>query len=431
MQLLKKAIIFALFCLPLSCDAQKAFVSVPVADLVGEPIKSFGLASTNRKSYEKIATSYVETRKSGIDSSYGAPRMHQLLFNEVVDIISEGKAKPGDEEEVCISIESAFFITKQTQKPQHIFYTQKKNLISFDTLQKRNLSPENIPRSPSFKHPDQKTDHPMIGLIKPFFDPVTQQTFSAGTRFIFDPAASNDEKYCIQIFDRNSTSYKRSCIPKSYAQEIIHKSKHDAITCFVKLLKQWANCPNGVIFYLWGGYSYTQCCPDLGFQEVTKHLMNGNKIIIHERKNCTKKPLTGFDCVGLILRAAQLCGIPFFFKNTYTLAHYLKSLGIDDHLHEGDLIWIGGHVMIVSDIEHNKLIEARGYDHDFGIVQEIALEKVFKDMKTYKDLTHAFYMHYPLTRLNKSEKSVETISHFKLLKLDSAWHHHSFNRAHL
>ncbi len=427
MQLLKKAFIFAVFCLPYYCDARKAFVSVPVADLVGEPIKSFGLASTNKESYQKIATSYVETRKNGIDSSYGAPRMHQLLFNEVVDIISEGKTNPGDEEEVCISIESAFFITKQTQKPQHVFYMQKKNLISFDTLKKRKLSLENIPFSPSYKHPDQKPDHQTIGLIKPFFDPVTKQTFSAGTLFVVDPAESSNEGYCIQIFDRNGTSYKQSCIPKSYAHEITHKSKHDTIACFVKLLKAWANCPDGVIFYVWGGYSYTERCPDLGFKEVTKYLINGNKIIIHERRNCTKKPLAGFDCVGLILRAAQLCGVPFFFKNTYTLAHYLKSLGIDDHLHEGDLIWIGGHVMIVSDLERNTLIEARGYDHDFGIVQEIALEKVFKDMKTYKDLIHAFYMHQPLTRLNKSGKTVETITHFKLLKLESAWHHHSFN----
>lgn len=423
-----KALILSIFSFSMSCYARKAFVIVPVADLVGEPIKIFGLAKTNRESYDKIAISYVDMRKNNIDSSYGAPRLHQLLFNEVVDIISEIKAARDDDDEVCITIESAFFVTSQVKKPQSIFFTKKKNLLSFEKLAAQNLSSEFIPDGLSFKNPQNKIAKPTIGLIKPFFEPISQQTYSVGTRFIYDPQQKTDTDFTVHIFDRSSTSFKITHIPKEFAQEIIFESKEDAIACFLTLLKSWAHC-KGIIPYVWGGYSYTHCSPDLGFKEVERYLANGTKVIIHERPNLTKKPLTGFDCAGIILRAAQLCGIPYFFKNTYTLAHYLKSLGIGDHLHEGDLIWIKGHVMIVSDIANNKLIEARGYDHDFGYVQEIPLEKVFKGFKTYKQLLHAYHQHEPLIRLNKSGKPVENIDSFKLLKLKSVWDHASYKHS--
>ncbi len=80
-------------------------------------------------------------------------------------------------------------------------------------------------------------------------------------------------------------------------------------------------------------------------------MASGARVSVYERTECTQHPMSGFDCAGIISRAAQMCGIPYYFKNTYTLAHYLKSLSIDTHLQEGDLIWIPGHVMIVSDLK--------------------------------------------------------------------------------
>jgi hypothetical protein len=425
MQHFKKVIIISIFCFFVSCHARKAFVIVPVADLIGEPIKTFGLAKTNRESYEKIALSYVDRKKNNIDSSYGAPRLHQLLFNEIVDIVAEPKNGSDDDDEVCVTIELAFFVTSQIKKPQSLFFTQKKNLLSFEKLDARNLPKNYIPESPSFKNPLNKTKLPTIGLIKPFFDSITKQTYSVGTRFIYDPIRSTDSDFAAHIFDRSSTNFKLTNIPKEFAKEITFISKENAISCFISLLKSWSHC-NGIIPYVWGGYSYTHCSADWGFKEVARELVNGIKVFVHERSNLNERPLAGFDCAGIILRAAQLCDIPYFFKNTYTLAHFLKSLGIDDHLHEGDLIWIKGHVMVISDIANNMLIEARGYDHDFGYVQEIALEKVFKGIKTYKQLLHAYYHHEPLIRLNKSGKSVENINAFKLLKLKSVWDHTSY-----
>ncbi len=422
MRLLKKAFIFTLFSFAFCADARKAFVIVPVADVVGEPIKTFGLGKTNKESYEKIAICGGPSAPSS-----GAPRIHQLLFNETVEILHDEPTTAGDEEEVCIAFDGAFFITSTLNKPQHIFWTRKKNLLSFEKLEKKNLDLEKIPTTPSFKNPKAESHAHIIGLIQPFEDVASNTTFSVGTRFVYDPAQSTQTHFAAYAFDRNTTSFQILMIPKPFANPIHHKHySKEVILCFIRLLRSWI-AGNGIIAYVWGGCSYTAHCPNQPATLITKSLEKRKVVQVYEREYCQKNPMTGFDCSGIILRAAQLCGIPYFFKNTYTLAHFLKSLGIDDHLHEGDLIWIPGHVMIVSDITHNKLIEARGYTHDYGYVQEIELEKVFKGIKTYKQLLSAYYGHRPLNRLDKSGKAVEYIEHFKLLKLESAWHYDSFN----
>lgn len=418
MKFLKKILLIYLFCTQLNAfNDKRAIVIVPVADLVGEPIKSFGLAKTIKESYDNIALCGGPNH-----SSLGAPRIHQALFNEEVEIVSVEEGKNGDEGEACIKLYSSYFITSDTHKPQNIYWTRTKNILSFDKLLKRGLSLDNIPATPSFKNPHHSDNKKTIVLIKPFHDTTTGQTFSAGTRFIFDPSQSTNTHYSAQIFDRFFTTFRTGLVPKERAIEAHINTYPEAIACFITLLKQWAHCPHGIIEYVWGGSSYTGCCSNISFQQSIKALKSGKKIIVYERDNCQKTPCVGFDCAGIILRAAQICGIPYFYKNTYTLAHHLKSVAVDEHLHEGDLIWIPGHVMIVSDIANNKLIEARGYSHGYGIVHEIELAKVFKGIHTYAQLIHAFHTQQPLIRYNKAGQEVEDIAKFKLLKLESVWH---------
>lgn len=419
MCLLKKIFIIALVSFSPHCYSRKAFVIVPVADLVGEPITTFGLAKTNKESYEKIAL--CDTPGT---SSTGTPRIHQLLFNETVDIIHEEAPITGDDQEVCITFEGAFFITKKTNRPQNIFWTRKKNLLSFDKLQRKKLSMNAIPATPSFKNAKNHDSLPTVALTKPFFDPATKQTYSAGTRFIYMPEQSTDTHYAITIFDRNITQFKTSMLPTSYAHIMKNQAPAQSISCFVTLLRSWIQ-PSRIIPYVWGGCSYTTRVPHEEYRTSTK-TGNQKKISVYERSHCKSTPHTGFDCAGIILRAAQLCGIPYFFKNTYTLAHYLQPIQATDALHEGDLIWIPGHVMIISDLHHNKLIEARGYSHEFGYAQEIELRKVFQNIATYQQLKHACLHQKPLIRLNKSGEPVETIKQCKLLKLSSAWNYSYF-----
>jgi cell wall-associated NlpC family hydrolase len=392
---------------------QSALVIVPVADLVGAPIQTFQLGKTIKESYAKINIC------GGTPTpTQGSPRIHQLLLHELVEIVSE------DGDEVCIIIPQIFFITHSLHKPQAMYWTLKKNLL---TLKKLNETErEKIPASPSYKTPKAITQvQNTIVIFKPFYDPVTQQTLSAGTRFIIDMSKTFEHYFSAFVFDRKTSSFKTTLIPKKIAMTIQKHTVHDSITCFVKLLQQWAHCINGPIPYVWGGCSFTHCC-NHEFVERKKKLITGAQISVFERPDCTEKPLSGLDCAGLITRAAHICGIPYYFKNTYTLAHYLKSLSIDQHLQEGDLIWIPGHVMIVSDLANNKIIEARGYSSNYGIVHEITLDQMFKDINTYDDLIHAYRHQTPLMRLNKEGDEVEEIKRYKILKLSSAWDHTSY-----
>lgn len=404
----------ALFFAHMLSANQPAMVIVPVADLVGAPIQTFHLAKTIKESYAKInicGASPLPTQ--------GSPRIHQLLLHELVEIVSE----EGDE--VCIIIPQLFFITHAFHKPQAMYWTLKNNLISLKKLEARQLS-DKIAPSPSYKKPQAIADaQNTVVLIKPFHDTVTQQTLSAGTRFIVDSQQSDQDYYFVFVFDQATTTFRSIKIPKKILVRIQTHSKASSIASFVQLLKQWAHCINGPIAYVWGGCSFTHCC-NHEFVERTKKLTNGKKISVFERSECTHNPLTGFDCAGIISRAAQICGIPYYFKNTYTLAHYLKSLAIDQHLQEGDLIWIPGHVMIVSDIPHNKIIEARGYASNYGIVHEIPLEHIFKGIKTYDDLIKAYHRQTPLIRKNKEGQEVEEVTRYKVLKLDSAWNYSTY-----
>lgn len=394
---------------------QPAMVIVPVADLVGAPIQTFELGKTIKESYAKISICGAPPLPT-----QGSPRIHQLLLHEQVEIVS------GNGDEVCIIIPQLFFITHSLHKPQAMYWTLKKNLLTLAKMNAKNISLDKVPASPSYKNPHAIAElQNTVVLLKPFYDSITEQTLSAGTRFTVDQSKSFEEFYAVFVFDHKSSSFKSTLIPKKILFLVQKRSIPQSINCFVALLKQWAHCTNGPIPYVWGGCSFTHCC-NHEFAEHKKILITGKQVAVFERTGCPEKPMTGFDCAGLITRAAQICGIPYYFKNTYTLAHYLKSLAIDQHLQEGDLIWIPGHVMIVSDIQNNMIIEARGYSSNYGVVHEIALEQMFKGIKTFDEFIHAYRHQTPLIRLNKEGEEVEEIKRYKILKIASAWDHTSY-----
>jgi cell wall-associated NlpC family hydrolase len=416
MQFIKYSAIIACFLSYFyACADNKAVVIVPVADILGSPIKSFGLASSIKDSYETIGICGAPN-----NSSVGSPRIHQLLFNEVVDIVTDEQTLE-QSDEVCIRFEGAFFITSQDSNQNHLYWTQKKNLLTFKKMKQRKLNLSQIPPPLSFKNPNTQLEQPVIVLIKPWFDPITQQTFSAGTRFAYHSNENNENHFKVPVFDRLTTSYKTTFIPFSHAQTVMVKSKQESISCFVNTLKQWAHEVQGKIPYVWGGCSFITTDSPFDFQLTPRKIKKNKKCMVYERAEYNHCPLPGFDCTGLILRAAQVCSIPYYYKNTYTLAQFLEQLTPQDKLQEGDIIWIPGHVMVVSDIENNRLIEARGYSHDYGIVQEIELGKVFKGINTYQQLTEAHDARSSLNRLNRAGQDVEHISKFKIFKLESTW----------
>ena len=213
MKSLKKNLLIILLLITLQIKAdKKAIVIVPVADLVGAPILTFGLAKTVKESYDTIAICGGPNH-----SSLGAPRIHQALFNEEVEIISIEEGKNGDDGQACIKLNSSYFITVNAHKPQNLYWTRTKNLLSFNKLSKKGINLDNFPPTPSFKNHHHITNKNIIVLIKPFHDAITGQTFSAGTRFIFDPDQNTDTHYSVQIFDRFHTTFISNLIPKEYA----------------------------------------------------------------------------------------------------------------------------------------------------------------------------------------------------------------------
>lgn len=397
---------FFLLTYPLFAWAEQGMVIVPVADLVGSPIKSFNIASTIEASYGSIPVCGGSSAPMK-----GCPRLQQLLFNEMVEIVKKEK------NEICIKIPHLFYITHTDKKPQDTYWTSSKNIASLKSLEKYNINKAHLPQMASFKTRDMVKNQPTLALLHPFYDPGTDKVYSAGTQFVYDPDQSTSDSYAIFILDDMRHIMQLSFVPKTEVL-IAGNTKKESIQQFLKILKIWAHGKNGFIPYVWGGASFIHSCKNNTFAEVPCAL---HKIHHFVRSECTKSPQTGFDCAGMISRAAQMAGIPYFFKNTYTLAHYLTPLLPEQELSPGDLIWIPGHVMVVSQLHPAKLIEARGYPHGFGLIHEIELYKVFKDMHTYQQLTDAFLNKKNLERLNKEGFPVETIKFFKLLTLNSAW----------
>jgi len=129
---------------------------------------------------------------------------------------------------------------------------------------------------------------------------------------------------------------------------------------------------------------------------------------------------SGMDCSSLILRAAQIAGIPLFYRNTKTLERYLECIRAHVDIEPGDIIWFKGHVIVVSDIEKNTCIEARGYSSRFGKVQEIALKDIFEHIDTFSELKYAFLNNMKLNLLSHTGLPIYAIDQFKILKLTSS-----------
>lgn len=373
----------------------KALVIVPVADLVGSPLKGG-------------ATAYKHLPVCGSRPNAFTPckRLHQLLFNEIVDVVEE------DHEQVQVAVPYLFFVSNGTNKKQNTYWTLKKNLYPLPTDSAIRAA---IPQTADFGQSTVQQPN-TVTLILPFHDPVTKLTFSAGTRFVVE--STNEENATVNVFVLHPTTHTITviAIPQKLclipASDKEHQRKN-----FVKLVRLWAHNGNGIIPYVWGGCSMIFTTPQLTFNEtcIKNHTC-------HYEINDNDAPLkTGFDCAGLVTRAAQAVGLPYYYKNTTTLASHLTPLTSGQHLHDGDLIWTPGHVMIVSNRDHNLLVEACGYASGWGRVREVPMNHLFKNIETCTDLETLFENKQPLKRIDKTGNVSSTYATFKLLALDSIW----------
>ena len=158
----------------------------------------------------------------------------------------------------------------------------------------------------------------------------------------------------------------------------------------------------GTIAYVWGGCSLTEPYSGDQFEEINVPSSLDNKQAIgYQYIGSTAQPKTGFDCSGLILRAAQIAGMPYYYKNSTTIATHLKPIDHFSDIKDGDLIWIPWHIMAIGDLKRNIIIEARHYNDGYGKLHAIKLNKLFKDINTFADLFNAIAQKKTLYRLDK------------------------------
>lgn len=377
----------------------KAVVRVPVSDA---STRSLGDLTSNN-SVQILYNSLPWSPEEGL---YGFFRLHQLLFNEVVEV----KRILGHEVECEFS--SSFYYVGNYKK-NLTFWTLKKNLIFLKDISNSNLKviPPPYKDYNGFKH---LTD--ILTLTLPWYDFRTQKNYSVGTRFIRESDDDTKNSYAVLIYDGNRL--KISYVPKSYAIVNYPKNFQESISLFLSIIKKWIFGYENVLPYLWGGASYVERCQDNNFFLSTKTFGN-KKILVWSRYSNNLFPYTGFDCSTLILRAAQIVGLPYYCKNTNTIIRTLRPLKRNEKLENGDLIWYPGHILIVSDIIKNKVIEAAGYIVGFGKLHEISLSKIYQNINTYKELIKAYHEKKSICRLSDTGSVTRNIPNILILKMNS------------
>jgi hypothetical protein len=112
-----------------------------------------------------------------------------------------------------------------------------------------------------------------------------------------------------------------------------------------------------------------------------------------------------------------MASLPYYFKNTTTISTQVPPLPPHALPEPGDLIVIPGHVMVIADLKNHTLLEARGYPHGYGKVQELPLEKVFKDIATYEQLLAAYRNKKTVYRIDREGNVRDTIQTMKILRV--------------
>jgi hypothetical protein len=251
----------------------------------------------------------------------------------------------------------------------------------------------------------QKIDQPKLFLTAPWHG------FSVGSYFVRIPKKDTDMQYAIFLPNFAENTFSIEYINKEHALCVQPRTEEEARLLFVALLynlieqAEYAQS-NGIIPYVWGGCSFitTNKKDDFLYEAGAWH------------RPCSGSVYTGYDCSGLIWRLAQCAGIEFPWKVSKMMAEHCRPIRDEEIVEIGDIIWFEGHVMVVADIENNRLIEAAGYSSGYGAVHCIPLAKRFGGIETYADLIDAYLNEYPVSLLNANGYESKKVI-IKLLKL--------------
>ena len=319
-------------------------------------------------------------------------RAHQGLYNDI-GFCSEETA-----DKIKISYPHIVYgFNGKTKKPLSSFWAQKKHIAPLNELDDELLD--------AIPHPHY-AQQPTIVLTYPW------KEFSVGTRFKHIAEQDTKKTYAIKRIDHTTNTVVYDFIPKKHAIQEIKQDAHDTRKLFVKTIndlvdKVEKSGQNNVIPYVWGGSSFTKPYQDEAFHKKDGTWHRNEKHGTHD----------GYDCSEFVMRMAKIAGIDFPWKTTSMIERAKRALDSTDELEDGDLIWVPGHVMIVSNIKRNEIIESRAYASGYGCVHRITLEECFDGISTYDDLLHRYYAKEKIKFKNKDGTIAEKTYNFKLLKL--------------
>jgi len=399
-------VLFIFFLIPINA-VRHGVVVVPVADVVTASLgEQFG-SDNVEEAYAQLAYAPGSTYAT-------CPRLHQLLFNETVEIVEER------DKEYKVGIMNTFWYNLAKKKETR-GWTQRSNIRPLEEIiSVRHAIPAPItPNNPKILLSPQ-----IATLVRPLCEPIGKERFSVGTRFIIARPEESAGEIRVLIPDYTDTTVRTTDIPKG-ACILGSNDQTNALNLFIKYLRCWCSTPHHLVPYVWGGLSLTHDACRESSQEAKNRfeehevLFGGTTVTRHSDGDT--HPKIGFDCSGLVLRAAQASGIPYFFKNTTLVQNELRKREEDEQLERGDLIVIPGHVMIVSDVEKNLLIDACGYMHGYGCVREIELSKVFRSIRTYDELIAQSKTSSEKEFLDIDYRTSKHFVSITLLKMRSTW----------
>jgi hypothetical protein len=364
---MKKVLIVLLCTISFSCAKVKQFsrldnraiVISPVVDLVWD-----ALGST--KAYDKLALGDTD-----------CIRAYQLLFNELVVVVEER----GDE--VRVIVPHTYYSVGYRSGQLDGRYGNEYWMLKKDICYLRNLPKTvDIELLPKPILCDNREILPsynagIVTLVVPCYDSITSQTYSAGTRFV----ECRELQDSVQVYALKGMQNIKINLPIKSCYRFTGQSLSERKADFLKLIKSWAHQNDGFIPYVYGGASFAVLCKD---DVVVKE--NVGDATLYNRPNYLHQPKSGLDCSCLISRAAQICGLSYFCKDSTTIFRNLKIVNPKDGIENGDIIWFLGHVQVVSDVKNNLLIEARGYGSGYGRVYEAKLKETFAGIENYDQL---------------------------------------------
>jgi hypothetical protein len=78
--------------------------------------------------------------------------------------------------------------------------------------------------------------------------------------------------------------------------------------------------------------------------------------------------------------------------------------------------------MVITNLEKNLIVEARGYENGQGKVREVPIHEIFLGVKNFNELEQFYHEKRPISVLNIEGNVIMITKGLKILKLQSVWH---------